>query len=238
MIFSFVGDTFLGVFELPGYDIEYWHLALGVVFGVVAATLSWLLGLTVFLLRYWVTPRITNDVVLAGFGGVALGVIAVALPLTLASGKSQLAFAIENEAQLAAGLLIAVVLGKILAVAISLTTGFIGGPVMPTLFIGGTAGLALHAIFPELPIALVVSCMLVAVPGVSIGAPFTMVFLAVLTVGIGAVETVPAAIAVVTAYTVTVGLGWFGIPTEKAQVDISEVSVQTELFEVGGESES
>jgi H+/Cl- antiporter ClcA len=131
-----------------------------------------------------------------------------------------------------------VVLGKILAVAISLTTGFIGGPVMPTLFIGGASGLALNAIFPELPVAMVFSCMLVAVPAVSLGAPFTMVLLAVLTVGIGAVETVPAAIAVVTAYTVTVGLGWFGIPQDKVTVDISEVSVQTELFEIGGESES
>ena len=79
--------------------------------------------------------------------------------------------------------------------------------------------------------------MLVAVLGVSIGSPFTIVFLAILTVGIGPVETVPAAIAVATAYTVTAGLGWFGIPTEKVEVDISEVSVKTELFEVGGETE-
>lgn len=238
VVFAVVGDTFLGVFELPGYDLAVWHLALGVAFGIAAATLSWLLGLTVFVVRRWVTPLVGNDIILAAVGGLALGLIAVALPLTLASGKSQLAFAIEQEAGLAAGLLIAVVFAKILAVAISLTTGFIGGPVMPTLFIGGMSGLALHALLPDLPIALVVSCMLVAVPSVSLGAPFTMVFLAVLTVGIGAVETVPAAIAVVTAYTVTVGLGWFGLPQAHTKVDISEVSVQTELFEIGGETET
>jgi hypothetical protein len=75
--------------------------------------------------------------------------------------------------------------------------------------------------------------MLVAVPGVSIGAPLTMVMLAGLTVGVGPVESVPAAIAVVTAYTLTAGLGWFGLPTEKATVDIDEVTVQTEMFEIG-----
>ena len=129
------------------------------------------------------------------------------------------------------------VAAKIVAVGISLTTGFIGGPVMPTLFIGGTAGLAVHALIPEIPTALAFSCMLVAVPGVSIGAPFSMVFLAALTVGVGAVETAPAAVAVLTAYTLNSGLGWFGLPAEQAVVDIDEVSVQSELFEMGGEAQ-
>ena len=107
---------------------------------------------------------------------------------------------------------------------------------MPALFIGGTAGLAVHAQLPDIPIALAFSCMLVALPGVSVGAPFSMVFLAALTVGVGAVETAPAAVAVLTAYTLTSGLGWFGLPTDRAVVDIDEVSVQSELFELGGEA--
>jgi hypothetical protein len=44
--------------------------------------------------------------------------------------------------------------------AVSLATGFIGGPVMPTLFIGG-AGLATHLLIPGLPIVLAVSATLV-----------------------------------------------------------------------------
>ena len=140
--------------------------------------------------------------------------------------------AITEVETLGATLLILVVLAKILAVGVSLTTGFIGGPVMPTLFIGGTAGLAVHVVFPDIPIALAVSAMLVAVPGVSLGTPFTMMLLATLTVGIGAVETVPAGIAVLTAYTVTAGLGWFGLPTDQAVVDIDDAKVRTELFDV------
>jgi hypothetical protein len=62
-----------------------------------------------------------------------------------------------------------------------------------------------------------------------------MILLAVLTVGIGAVETVPAAIAVLTAYTLTVGMGWFGLPAEDAVIDIDEVRVQSELFELGAD---
>lgn len=236
--FAIIGDTFLGVFALPGYEVRFWHFGLAIVLGVVAAGLSWLLGITVFTIRRWIVPLLPNQVVRATIGGLALGGIAILLPLTLASGKGQLGVAIDNVEQLGAALLIAVVFAKVVAVAISLTTGFIGGPVMPALFIGGTAGLAVHALFPDIPIALAFSCMLVAVPGVSIGAPFSMVFLAALTVGVGAVETAPAAVAVLTAYTLTSGLGWFGIPVDKTVVDIDEVSVQSELFDVGGEVET
>jgi len=233
--FAIIGDTFLGVFELPGFDVKFWHLGLGVVLGVVAAALSWLLGMTVYTLRRWVIPRLSNQVIRATLGGLVLGLIAVALPLTLASGKSQLSTAIENVEVLGATLLIAIVAAKIVTVAISLTTGFIGGPVMPALFIGGTAGLAIYSLFPDIPIALAFSAMLVALPGASIGAPFSMIMLAVLTVGIGAVETVPAAIAVITSYTLTVGVGWFGLPAEDSVVDIDEVKVQSELFELGAD---
>ena len=236
--FAIIGDTFLGVFALPGYDVEFWHFGVALVLGFVAAALSWLLGITVFTIRRWIVPLLSNQVVRATVGGLALGGIAIFLPLTIASGKGQLGVAIDGVAELGAGLLIAVVMAKIVAVAISLTTGFIGGPVMPALFIGGTAGLAVHALLPDIPIALAFSCMLVAVPGVSIGAPFSMVFLAALTVGVGAVETAPAAVAVLTAYTLNSGLGWFGLPTEKAVVDIDEVSVRSELFELGGDMQS
>jgi H+/Cl- antiporter ClcA len=231
--FAILGDTFLGVFALPSYEIEAWHLGLAVLLGLAGATLAWLLGLTVFFVRRWVVPLVGNQVVRASLGGLTMGLIALALPLTLASGKGQLSAAITDIELITAGFLIAVILGKIVAVAIALTTGFIGGPVMPSLFIGGTVGLAVHAVFPEIPITLAFVCMLVAVPGVSIGAPFTMVLLAALTVGVGAVETVPAAIAVLTSYTTTAGLGWFGLPVENATVDIDEVTVQAEVFEIG-----
>ena len=231
--FAVLGDTFLGVYRLPPYEIEPWHLAVALGLGFAAAILAWILGLVVFSIRRWVVPIVGSGVLRGTLGGLAMGVIAVAVPLTLASGKSQLGVAIDGVGEMTTTLLLVVVAAKIVAVGIALTTGFIGGPVMPTLFIGGAAGLALHSALPGIPLTLAFSCMLVAVPGISIGAPFTMVFLAGLTVGIGPVESVPAAIAVLTAYTVTAGFGWLGLPTERTQVDISEVTVQSELFEIG-----
>lgn len=228
--FAIVGDTFLGVFALPDYNVRFWHFAAAAALGVVAAALSWTIGISVYALRRWVVPVVANPILRATAGGLALGVIAVLVPLTLASGKSQLTVAIADREQLGATLLIVVVFAKVLAMAFSLATGFIGGPVMPTLFIGGTAGLALHLLIPQLPVALAFSALLVAVPGVSVGAPFTMVLLAGLTVGTGAVNASVAGVAVLTAYTLTSGLGWFGLPASKSVVDIDDVSVQTELL--------
>lgn len=228
LTFAVIGDTFLGIFALPDYEVRFWQFGAAVSLGGLAAVLAWLTGVTVFALRRWVVPLVPQPVLRSTLGGLALGVIAVCLPLTLASGKSQLSAAIADFQTLGAAIIIGALLAKILAMSISLATGFIGGPVMPTLFIGGSAGLAINLLFPEIPLALAFSAMLVAVPGVTVGAPFSMVLLAALTVGTGAVNASLAGVAVLTAYTLTSGLGWFGIPGIGAIVDIDEAAPVTE----------
>jgi hypothetical protein len=95
--------------------------------------------------------------------------------------------------------------------------------------------LAIHVLIPGIPVAMAFSAMLVGVPGVSVGAPFSMVLLAALTVGTGAVNASVAGVTVLTAYTLTVGVGWFGLPASRAVVDIDDVSVQSEMFSVSEE---
>ncbi len=234
VVFGFAGATFLDVFAVPGFEVELWHFGAAVLLGLVGAFLARLLGATVFVVKRLAT-RIAFPVVRSAIGGLALGVLAVALPLTLGSGKAQLPEMIEQADALGGWLLVAVVGGKTLAMAISLSTGFIGGPVMPTLFIGGAAGVAAHVIVPGLPPALALSCLLVAVPGASIKAPFSMALLAVLTVGVGPIEAAPAAVAVLTAYLATTGLGLFAgiLPGKTANpADPANVSYRDELFDL------
>lgn len=235
VMWSVIGATFLEVFKVPSYDVEIWHFGVAVVLGVVAAFLSRLLGATVYLIRRWAT-RIRNTVVRAGLGGLIIGFMAVCFPLTLGSGKAQLPEMIGQADALGAWLLVGVVLAKIVAMAASLATGFIGGPIMPTLFIGGAAGVATHVIIPDLPIALTLSCLLVAVPGASVKAPFSMALLAALTVGLGPISTAPAGVAVVTAYLLTTGLGLFAalLPGKTSDPDDpANISYQKQLFEFG-----
>ncbi|MDH3756122.1 MAG: chloride channel protein, partial [Acidimicrobiia bacterium] len=235
VVFTFVGATFLDVFAVPTYEVEYWHFAVAVLLGVVAAFLSRLLGATVFVLRGWFA-RIPNTIVRGAVGGLAIGLIAVCFPLTLGSGKQQLPEMIDQSTELGGWLIVGVVLAKIVAMAVSLATGFIGGPVMPTLFVGGAAGVAAHVIVPDLPIAFSLSCLLVAVPGASIKAPFSMALLAALTVGVGPISAAPAGVAVVTAYLLTAGLGLFGrlLPGKTADPENpANVSYRQQLFDLG-----
>ena len=55
---------------------------------------------------------------------------------------------INDGATLGAGLLIAIVFAKILVFAVCEATGFIGGPFLVMLFIGGTAGVTAHVLLP------------------------------------------------------------------------------------------
>ncbi len=235
VVFSLAGDTFLGVFAVPTFDVEIWHFGVAVLLGVLAAAISWLLGATLVVVRGLAVRARAHTILLTGAGGLGFGLIGVALPLTLASGKEQLTVSLDRVDELGVALVVAVVVGKILAMAIALGTGFIGGPVMPSLFIGGAAGIAVHLLVPDLPLGLTFSAMLVAVPGASVKAPFSMVLLAALTVGLGAANTAPAAVAVIVSYLATSGLGLFGMRTGQS-VDPDEehqVVFRDELFEVG-----
>jgi H+/Cl- antiporter ClcA len=85
---------------------------------------------------------------------------------------------------------------------VSLGSGFVGGPILPSLFIGGTAGVALHTAIPALPLGLTFACMLASVVGGFVSAPFAMVLFAAFTTQMGALNTAPVLLSVVTSYLV------------------------------------
>jgi membrane protein implicated in regulation of membrane protease activity len=63
-----------------------------------------------------------------------------------------------------------------------------------------------YLVFPDIPVALAVSCMLAAVPGSFLRAPISMVFIAVIALALGAETTAPVAVAVATSYLVIAGV--------------------------------
>jgi len=86
------------------------------------------------------------------------------------------------------------------AMALSLAVGFMGGNVFPMIFMGGTAGVIVHLIVPDIPAALAVSCMLAAVPGSYLRAPISMTFIAAIAVSLDPRTTAPVAVAVITSF--------------------------------------
>ena len=199
IFYAVAGRTFLDSYDVPPYDFEVVDMAIAVGLGILSA-LVMLVFVGVILAVKWIVKFVPNRYILGVVGGATVGLIAVALPLTIGAGQSQLGVVIDDHAALGIGLLIVVLVAKMVAMALSLEVGFMGGNVFPLIFMGGTAGTVVYLAFPDIPIALAVSCMLAAVPGSFLRAPVSMVFIAAIALALGAEATAPVAVAVVTSY--------------------------------------
>jgi H+/Cl- antiporter ClcA len=194
------GAFFLDAYQVPAYEFADWQLLAGVGLGLFAAVVVTLLA-TVMKLAAGLFGRLKVPAIVRPLiGGLLFGVIGVVLPLTMFTGSDQLKSVLEAGGVLGTGLLAALVVGKILTFAISEASGFIGGPIFPALFVGGTAGVLVHQVVPGIPLGLAFTCMLAAVPGALVSAPFALVLLAAFMTQVGTLQTAPILIAVVTAF--------------------------------------
>ncbi len=87
-----------------------------------------------------------------GLGGLGMGLLGWAFPQVLSGGYGWLELAVGGG--LPVLLMLAIVLGKILATSVTIGSGMSGGMFAPSLFIGGmtggVVGQAAHALFPTL----------------------------------------------------------------------------------------
>jgi H+/Cl- antiporter ClcA len=198
--FAIAGAVFLDDYQVPPYKFEDWQLAAGVPLGLFAALLVTLLaGFMLAAARLFgrlKAPAIVKPVL----GGVVFGIVGVALPLTMFNGSEQLKTILKDAGSLGLGLLAVLVIAKMVTFAVSQGSGFVGGPIFPSLFIGGTAGVLVHQAIPGVPLGLAFTCLLAAVPGAVLSAPFAMVLMAAFLTQVGALQTAPILIAVVTAF--------------------------------------
>jgi H+/Cl- antiporter ClcA len=198
--FAVAGTFFLDAYPVPSYKFEDWQLLAAVGLGLFAAVVVTLLA-TVIKLAVGMFGRLKGSpIVRPLIGGLVFGVVGVILPLTMFTGSDQLKNVLDIGGALGTGFLAAVLVAKILTFAVSEASGFVGGPIFPALFIGGTAGVLVHQVFPGMPLGLAFTCMLAAVPGALVSAPFAVVLLAAFVTQVGALQTAPILIAVVTAF--------------------------------------
>jgi H+/Cl- antiporter ClcA len=198
--FAVAGAVFLGAYQVPRYTFEDWQLLVGIPLGLFGALVTTLMtGLMVLSSRLFGWLKVPT-IVKSTLGGIMFGLVGVALPLTMFSGADQLTSVLKDASALGLGLCIAILIAKMLTYAVSQGSGFVGGPIFPTLFIGGTAGVVVHEAIPSLPLGLAFSCLLTTVLGSLAAAPFAMVLMAAILTRVGPLETFPILIAVVTAF--------------------------------------
>ncbi len=198
--FAIAGAVFLGSYQVPRYTFEDWQLLAGIPLGLFAALVTTLAsGSTTLAARLFGRLKVPA-IVKSTLGGLMFGIVGVALPLTMFSGGDQLASVLKDSSTLGLGLGAAILIAKILTYAVSQGSGFVGGPIFPSLFIGGTAGVVVHQAIPGVPLGLAFSCLLTAVLGSLAAAPFAMVLMAALLTRVGPLQAFPILIAVVTAF--------------------------------------
>ena len=215
--FAVAGSVFLDAYQVPPYQFESWQLLAGVPLGLIGAGLVTLLAVFVQLATGLLGRLKLPDIAKSTLGGAVFGLVGVVLPLTLFTGSDQLKTVVNDAGTLGLGLIVVLVFAKIFTFAVSQASGFIGGPIFPALFIGGTAGVAVHEIFPGVPLGLAFSCLFAAVPGGAISAPFSMVLLAAFMTQVGALQTAPILVAVITSFLTMAGVKYLIATRQQAR---------------------
>jgi H+/Cl- antiporter ClcA len=212
LFFWLGGDTFsplLGLVQPPAYDLRVGDIGLGILFGILALPLAVIFLLIVKVMRRLVMPLNSQPIIRSTVGGLLLGLLGVALPITLFLGTDGLVTTTQDAAEIGFGLLIVFALAKILALGGALSFGFIGGPIFPLLFVGATLGSAINLLIPEIPLGLSVSCLMVAIPASIVPIPLALAVIGTVIVGLSPTNTIPVIMAALTAYAVARGLGLF-----------------------------
>jgi H+/Cl- antiporter ClcA len=208
--YAVAGEEFaalLRLLDLPSYTLELWHLLVALVLSVAGAGLALVYGLTLGTVKRLVAPLDKRPILRNTGAGFLLGLLGMALPLTMFLGSEGLEIVTDNAAEMGAVLIVVLVFAKILATAGAISTGFIGGPIFPLFFVGGAAGTAINLIFPTIPLGLAVGCTMAALTAAALPAPFMIAIVVLLVTGIPATEAIPVILAAVVAHAITFGLG-------------------------------
>jgi H+/Cl- antiporter ClcA len=175
------GSFFGTLYAFPEYQPRLVDLLLAVPLGLLGALAGGLFIVLFKRLRQIMLPLKTHLILRGLIGGLGLGLAGALLPLTLFSGEAETAVLIDRAAEIGVVMLIVLALVKLLITTLCLATGWKGGYIFPTMFAGTALGLAAHAIFPEIPVAVAVAATMGGAMVATMKAPiFSALFVMVL----------------------------------------------------------
>ena len=203
-------SSLLGILSLPSYHLEIWYLFAGIALGILAVPVAIIFAILNKIIKRLVTPLNQKPILRSTLGGLLLGLLTVAIPTTIGLGTTQMSVVTQQASTIGIILLLVFALAKIIALSGALNFGFIGGPIFPLLFIGLCFGAIIHLIFPQIPIALALGCMIVAVPAAVVPIPLALAAIGIIVVGVPFTDSLPIFLSALTAFSITHGLGMGG----------------------------
>lgn len=156
------------------------YVLVAIVLGFVGVLVAVFIALAFRIFNAIITRIFKDRVVLRAFAaGIIIALVGLVIPQVMFAGESQIFPMIATPA--AYGVLALAGLGilKLLLLALSLKSGFLGGPTFPILFSCTMFGLALSLLFPGVPVSIFVLCIEAAALTMALGAPLTAILLVV-----------------------------------------------------------
>jgi len=150
-----LGPTWdLSAYEYSGlFDFGY-----AVLFAIIGAGFGWVFIFCTKFFKSVFEKQYIPIYIKTLIGGLLLGIIAFYFPITRYFGHHEINELLSEKFSLT--LLFAILIAKIIAISITVTSGWRGGFIIPLYFVGATLGLIIHQIFPTVNLMLaIVSCM-------------------------------------------------------------------------------
>jgi H+/Cl- antiporter ClcA len=210
MVAGIVGYLFYLALGLPSFSsmipfpevhtLQPLMVFYAIILGVAGALLALFAGLSMkgvggILERAFgdrVFPRIMT-------AAVIIAAVGYFLPALLFSGETQIHLILEDPAGVGVIMLLLYAILKILLLALSFKSGYIGGPIFPVLFSSTMFGLALSLIFPSVPVTIFVLCIEAGAFALALGAPLTAIILVLVVSNPGSIMMVLVATSATTA---------------------------------------
>jgi len=160
LVFAFIIHLGLGpAWNLSSYEYTgIFDFAYAVLFAIVGTAMGWGFIFCTKFFKYLFEKRPIPIYIRTFIGGLLLGIIAFFLPITRYFGHHEINGLLSGRFPLE--LLLAILAGKVIAISITVTSGWRGGFIIPLFFVGTTLGLIIHQLFPSVNVTLaIVSCM-------------------------------------------------------------------------------
>ncbi len=184
-VIGFLFYTMLGLlsfarflsFPLPG-TINPAYILIAAVLGVLGAGMAVLMGVAMTGVGN-IMGRLFGDRVLTRIfcAGVIIAVVCFFIPDLMFSGEASIHGIIRDPAGAGILMLLLMAVLKVLLLALSFKSGYLGGPIFPVVFSCTMVGLALALLFPGVPAGIFVLCIIAAVVTVALGVPLTAILL-------------------------------------------------------------
>src|SRR5690606_20939494 len=186
LVFAVIVHLGLGpIWDLSAYEYSgIFDFGYAVLFAIIGAAFGWAFIFCVKFFKSIFEKRPLPIYFKTFIGGILLGVIAFYFPITRYFGHHEINELLAGDFSLT--LLFGILIFKIIAISITVTSGWRGGFIIPLFFVGATLGLIIHHLFPSINVTLaIVSCM-AATNACVTRPPMSTTFLLAILTGFGA----------------------------------------------------